>query len=114
MSRKEGRRGGRFQLGKELLIIKSLVEAGHYHYSNKIRKFVEAGWYETVDLEVCILTATSIHKVEEDELGTATDGKKYTILGRDTQGQRFYTCGKIILSRNDERLYYFITAHEAE
>ena len=47
------------------------------------------------------------------DLEQALDGRKYTILGRDTFGSPFYTCGKIKLSHNDQKLYFFITAHEA-
>lgn len=97
---------------EELIVIKELVMSGDYHYSNKIRAQVEEGWYQEDDLEQCICTATRIHKVEDDELKTAADGKKYTILGRDSQGEPFYTCGKIILSK-DNRKYFFITAHES-
>ncbi|GEM_PF-735380 len=100
--------------GKLLSLIQNLVANGNYQYSSKVRRFIEDGWYDTKDLERCILTARSIRKIEADELGVATDGQKYTILGRDTQGQSFYTCGKIILNRNDQRLYFFITAHEAD
>ncbi len=99
--------------GKLLYLIQSLVGSGDYHYSSKVRRLIEDGCYGTEDLEKCILTAMSIRKIEVDELGTATDGHKYTILGRDTLRQPFYTCGKIILSQNDQRLYFFITAHEA-
>ena len=99
--------------GKQLDVIKSLVAAGSYHYSRKVREAMEDGWYETADLERCIFTATKIHKVEDDELGAATDGCKYTINGRDTLRQPFYTCGKVLLSQNDKRLYFFITAHES-
>lgn len=98
---------------KQLEVIKSLVATGSYHYATKVRQLIADGWYETGDLERCILSATSIHKVEEDEIGTAIDGCKYTILGRDTQRHPFYTCGKIILSQSHQRLYFFITAHEA-
>lgn len=100
-------------LEKRLEVIKSLVADRSYHYSKKVRQFIEDGWYAAEDLERCILTATKIHKLEDDELGVAMDGYKCTILGRDTLGQPFYTCGKIILSHNDQRLYFFITAHEA-
>ena len=58
------------------------------------------------------MSAKRIGKTEVDELDTAADGCKYTILGTDTEGYRFYTCGKIIADANDERLYFFITAHE--
>lgn len=93
--------------------IRLLVLAGKYGYSNKIRKFIEDGWYSEEDLERCISTATKIHKVERDELKTSIDGKKYVILGKDTHGCLFYTCGKV---KKDEegKLYFFITAHEAD
>lgn len=100
-------------LQKQLEVIKSLVATEAYHYSKKVRRFIAEGCYEVDDMERCILSATSIHKVEEDDMGAAVDGCKYTILGRDTQKQPFYTCGKIILSQNHQRLYFFITAHEA-
>lgn len=100
-------------LEKRLDVIKGLVADRNYHYSKKVRRFIEDGWYEISDVERCILTATKIHKVEDDELGVAVDGCKYTILGRDTSSHPFYTCGKITLTQNDQRLYFFITAHEA-
>lgn len=85
---------------------------GNYDYSSKVRAYIEDGWFQLEDLEQCICTATRIHKIEDDEQKAAVDGKKYTILGRDSQGESFYTCGKIILSRENRR-YFFITAHEA-
>lgn len=97
---------------KELAVIKELVVNGNYHYGGKVRSLIEDGWFQEEHLEQCICTATRIHKVEDDEQKTAMNGKKYTILGRDTQGQPFYTCGKIILAEAG-RLYFFITAHEA-
>lgn len=106
------RRGGTGQ-SKQLEVIKNLVAAGDYHYSRKVHQFIEEGWYEKEDLERCILYASTIRKIEEDEMGAAIDGYKYTILGRDTHGQRFYTCGKIVLSSDDQRQYFFITAHDA-
>ncbi len=99
------------QKRRRLRIIKALIAEQRYHYSNKVRGFIEEGDFNQEDLERCILSATEIEKAEEDELGLAVDGKKYTIIGTDTLGQSFYTCGKII--RNEqEQLYFFITAHE--
>ena len=96
---------------RRLRIIKALIAERRYHYSNKVRDLIEEGDFNEEDLERCILSATEIQKAEEDELGLAIDGKKYTILGTDALGQSFYTCGKII--RNEqEQLYFFITAHE--
>ena len=105
---------GRSFCRRQLDVIKGLVGTGDYYYSGKVREFIADGWYGTVDLEWCILTAESIHKVEDEELGIAMDGHKYTILGRDTQGYVFYTCGKIILNQQDQRRYFFITAHETD
>jgi len=98
---------------RELAVIKELVTKDNYHYSRKVRDFIEDGWFQEEDLEQCICTATGIYKVEDDEFKTAIDGKKYTVLGRDTQGQPFYTCGKMILAEKG-RLYFFITAHKAK
>jgi len=86
---------------------------GKYDYSDKVRTFINDGWYCEEDLECCIRTATEIHKVERDELKTAIDGKKYVILGKDTHGCLFYTCGKLKRDENG-KLYFFITAHEAD
>jgi len=98
----------------DLAVIKELVMNDQSHYSRKVRDQIEAGWFQEEDLEQCICTATKIHKVEDDEQKTSINGKKYTILGRDTQRKPFYTCGKIILSSQENRLYFFITAHEAK
>jgi len=97
----------------ELLIIKELVHNESYGYSAKVRKFMADGWYSHEDLEHCICTAARIHKTEKDEKGESTDGCKYTILGNDTEGYRFYTCGKF-MATDDGEVYFFITAHEAE
>ena len=97
----------------DLAVIKELVMNGQSHYSRKVREMIEMGWFQEEDLEQCICTSTKIHKVEDDEQKSSMNGKKYTILGRDTQRAPFYTCGKIILSSQEQRLYFFITAHEA-
>jgi len=55
--------------------IQSLVLTGRYHYSDKVRTFIEEGWYSEEDLEYCIRTATKIYKVEKDELRASVDGK---------------------------------------
>jgi hypothetical protein len=98
---------------RPVVLVKLLVLEGRYHYSRKIRDFIEDGLFEEVDLESCIRGATSIYKVEADDFGEAVDGCKYTILGRDRFRKPFYTCGKILLSEDAQRLYFFITAHEA-
>jgi hypothetical protein len=97
-----------------LAAIKILVLQKRYAYSGKVLMFILKGEYEHDDLERCIATAASIYKAEEDELGAAADGRKYTILGRDRFGQPFYTCGKILVDESDGQQYFFITAHEQE
>ena len=99
---------------EKLDAIKGLVAAGAFHFSTKVQSFIEDGWFRLEDIERCIMSAKGIDKTEVDELGTAVDGWKYTILGTDGEGYRFYTCGKIIADANNERLYFFITAHEDE
>ena len=97
----------------ELAFIKGLIIDERYDYSSKVRKHIERGDYQEEDLEHCICTAARIRKIEKDEQHTASDGRKYTILGRDMQGENFYTCGKLMLAENGE-VYFFITAHQAE
>ncbi|MDQ2920177.1 MAG: hypothetical protein M3R52_00970 [Acidobacteriota bacterium] len=95
-----------------LRIIKALVAARRYQNSEKVQKFIEEGQFDLEDMEHCILSANAIQKVELDDLGTSVDGCKYTILGVDTWGLSFYTCGKIIRAGEEEELYFFITAHD--
>lgn len=109
------RKGPHNRRGKRRLrIIKELVSSRQYQYSKKVQNFIEAGDFDLVDMERCILSATVIEKVESDDLGTAIDGCKYTITGVDTQGVTFYTCGKLIRNADAQTLYFFITAHEQE
>jgi hypothetical protein len=93
--------------------IKQLVAQRRYHYSRKVRGFIEEGFFDEVDLVHCILSATRIHKRERDELGQAVHGMKYVILGRDTHGRPFYTVGKGIAGAGGQ-LYFYITAHQAD
>ena len=109
------KKGSPHRRGKRRLrIIKELVSCRQYQYSKKVQTLVEEGDFDLEDMERCILSARAIHKVEEDELGIALDGCKYTIIGLDTQGRSFYTCGKLIRSSESRTLYFFITAHGEE
>ena len=99
---------------RRLRIIKALVSERKYQYSAKVHEFIEDGVFDLEDLERCILSARSIQKVETDELGVSIDGYKYTIIGVDAHDVAFYTCGKIIRAPEDEKLYFFITAHEQQ
>ena len=93
--------------------IKRLVAEGKYRYSYNVRTFIEEGFFGEEDLVQCILSARRIFKRERDELKQAKHGMKYVILGRDTYGRPFYTVGKI-LSAPQDRVYFYITAHQAD
>ena len=67
------------------------------------------------DIIYCIQNAKTINGINEDKKGTpATDGCLYTIIGENEAGIDFYTTGKFIKNREDEELYFFVTAHEME
>jgi hypothetical protein len=100
--------------GRRLRVIKALIASRQYNYSKKVELLIEEGDFEVEDIEHCVLSADVIQKVEPDELSTAVDGCKYTILGVDTQGFPFYTCGKLIRDAESQKLYFFITAHEQQ
>lgn len=93
--------------------IKQLIVRKKYDYSQKVRDSIEDGFFEEEDMEQCILSATRIYKKEKDELGQAVDGMKYVILGKDTHGQLFYSVGKVLSGING-RIYFYISAHEAD
>lgn len=80
-------------------------------YSEKVHSFISSGDFTKDDLIQCIASATKIHKIEPDEKNKSHDGLKYTIYGTDTFCNKFYTCGKILINGNGNRIYYFITAH---
>ena|ERR1700756_2404738 len=100
--------------GRRLRVIKALIASRRYNYSKKVQLFIEEGDFDVEDLEHCVMSAGVIHKVEPDELCTAVDGCKYTILGVDSQGCAFYTCGKLIRDEASDTLYFFISAHEQQ
>ena len=93
--------------------IKQLIEHRKYDYSQKVRDNIEDGYFDLKDIEHCILSATSIHKKERDELGQAVGGLKFVIIGKDTHGQLFYTAGKVLSSYNGQ-FYFYISAHQAD
>ena len=74
---------------------------------------MEDEWFSEEDLIHCIAYATQIYKEERDELHQAVDGYKYTIIGSDSTGHRFYTTGKVLRDYLGQ-YYFFITAHEAD
>jgi hypothetical protein len=80
--------------------------------SGKVYHMISRFHYSLQDVATCLQTATSIHKVEVDELASSQDGFKYTIYGRATNGSPFYACGKLLLNEKNERFFFVITAHE--
>jgi hypothetical protein len=101
-------RGGQYR--DKLAKIRRMVALKRYDWSSKVEDELNQGNYETADLEVCIASG-GIMKCEKDELGLASDGKKYTIVGVDRSGYAFYTAGKIKRDEDGE-FYFFITAHD--
>jgi hypothetical protein len=93
--------------------IKQLVARAQYRYSQKVRGFIEDGYFDEEDLMHCILSATGIHKTQRDEFKQAVHGMKFVILGRDTHGRPFYTVGKVIRGPAG-RFYFYITAHQSD
>jgi hypothetical protein len=93
--------------------IQQMVARRRYRYSRKVRDFIEDGYFDEEDLVHCILSATTIHKRERDELGQAVHRMKYVILGRDTHGRLLYTVGKVLRGPTG-RLYFYLTAHQAD
>ena len=93
--------------------IQSLIRRREYRSSAKVNESISDGFFTTEDLECCIETATEIFKKERDEKRRSVDGFKYTIIGFDRRGFRFYTAGKVMRDFTG-RFYFFITAHEAD
>jgi len=96
----------------KLGVIKALVSERRLHVSKKVQAMVARSEYSLDDIRCCLQTATAIHKVEADEVKQSYDGFKYTLYGRDTNRSPFYTCGKILLDGNEERLFLIMTAHK--
>ncbi len=91
-----------------LALIKELVDAESWDFSDKVRQFLNQGEYALEDLESCVLTG-SVRKREKDDDGEAVDGNKYTIVGRGVSGLPFYVVGKI-LRGEESHYFFFITA----
>jgi hypothetical protein len=96
----------------ELRDIIQLVELGQYRFSEKVNDLLDDERFSEDDIVCCVTSATRISKKQRDEQGTAKDGYKYTIVGKDLRGNSFYTAGKIF-EGNHGTIYFFITAHHA-
>jgi hypothetical protein len=90
-------------------LIKKLVLSGACKYSEKVEDCLDVGDYSEEDLEHCILKGR-VYKIEKDEMKSSIDNKKYTIKGKDTYENYFYTEGKIVMGASGN-LYFFMTAH---
>ena len=93
--------------------IKRMIEEDNFQLSNKVDNLREDGTFSEDDIVQSILNANRIHKRERDELGKSVDGYKYTIIGRDTHGNPFYTAGKVLQDYLGN-YYFVITAHQAD
>lgn len=79
-----------------------------------IKKYLNKGKCSHEDIIYCIQNANTIYSRSLDEMETATDGKLYNIRGENKAGVGFYTTGKFIKNRENEEIYFFVTAHEME
>jgi hypothetical protein len=95
--------------GGGLSLIRYLVATSRYRLSEKAYELLSQGFFELEDLERAIECGT-VYKTEKDELKNSVGNKKYIIIGHDTSGYLFYTCGKI-LKLDGEQEYFVITAH---
>ena len=92
-----------------LALIKYLVATERYRLSEKALELLGLGYFELEDLEHSIQCGTVL-KTEKDELKNSVGNKKYVIVGRDTFGYLFYSCGKIQKFEGGKE-YFVITAH---
>ena len=92
-----------------IALIRQLVGSGDYDYTEKVRELIEDGWFCEEDIERCVETG-ELCKKQKDEMGNSVDSKKYTILGRDCAGAKFY-CACKIMKGEDGKLVLIITAH---
>src|SRR5574341_1027851 len=100
------------ELDDVLVVIKQLVVVDReFRFSEHVYEYIACGEFTPEDPVFCIASARQIEKREKDRVGDSYDGWTYTIIGRDSYGGRFYTCGKIKV-RSGMRFYFFITAHE--
>ena len=91
--------------------IRKLVLRGNWIPSQHvIEDYLITGECTREDIEQSVLTGR-IYKVEKDPIGTALDGKVYTISGKSVYGLGFETAGKII-KRPDGNFYFVITAYK--
>src|ERR1700683_2305110 len=80
--------------GGGIALIRYLVATERYRLSEKAYELHSQGYFELEDLEHSIQSGT-VHKTEKDKLKNSVGNKKYIIVGRDTCGYLFYSCGKI-------------------
>jgi hypothetical protein len=89
--------------------IRNLVLKEQWEPSGHVRNYIEDGEFELRDIEVSIANGF-ISESQKDEIGTAVDGRKYTITGRDHCGLPFETVGKIVKGPEGKE-YLVITAY---
>lgn len=91
------------------LEIRKLVRHDLFQLTSHVYDKIATNYWEFDDVVESLLNG-SIQSAKKDELGDAVDGKKYTILGRDSYGESLETVGKIVRG-DDGREYLVITAY---
>jgi hypothetical protein len=71
---------------RRLRIIKELVSSRQYNYSKKVRSLIEDAYFDEEEMERCVLSATSIHKVLSGHPKPANDGHLKTGQRRHPPG----------------------------
>ena len=90
--------------------IRRLVLQGQWEPSSHVRQYIQDGEFELRDIEESIATG-SITESQNDDVGTALDGRKHTIAGFDHCGLPFETVGKIVEGPEGNE-YFVITAYQ--
>ena len=77
-------------------------------HAGEFRDALDLSW----DDVIAVARSASSWKRETDELGTAVDGWKDAVVGRDTSGRELYMCGKWVYLRGEHR-WYVVTIHQS-
>ena len=89
--------------------ILNLIKMNKITFSKKSINYLLQNKYSIIDFKNSVINGY-IKKKERDELHISN--YKYTIIGPALNGQKLYTCGKIISI--EDKQYFFITLHKAD
>lgn len=90
-------------------LIHRLIREELYDLSEHAKDKISENYWNLDDVENALLTGV-IDNVENDDNGSAVDGKKYTLVGRSCDGVLIQTVGKIMMDE-DGQYYFVITAY---